>query len=102
MRQGIGRRGEELAARFLRQQGYAIVAMNVRTPHGELAILGGASEDRLPTQVRTAAVQLRTQNSGRAGGSPLQVTRHSSLWARPASGYPGLAPTSRSSLVKRR
>jgi putative endonuclease len=38
-RQGLGRRGENLAAKTLRRKGYRIVAANVRTPYGELDLV---------------------------------------------------------------
>lgn len=61
-RQGLGRRGEELAAAHLRAQGWTIVARNVRYPEGELDIVierGG----------RYAFVEVRTRR-GRAHGTP--------------------------------
>ena len=38
-RRGVGRRGEHLAADFLRGQGYEVIGANVRTPYGELDLL---------------------------------------------------------------
>jgi putative endonuclease len=34
-----GKRGEDLAAAFLRQRNFRIVARNVRTPHGEIDLV---------------------------------------------------------------
>ncbi len=68
-RQGLGRRGEELAAAHLRAQGWAVVARNVRYPEGELDIVierGG----------RYAFVEVRTRR-GRAYGTPEEsITIH--------------------------
>lgn len=38
-RQDVGRWGEEVAAQYLLERGYEIVARNVRTPHGEIDLL---------------------------------------------------------------
>lgn len=38
-RQGLGRVAERMAGRYLREQGYSLVATNVRTPRGELDLV---------------------------------------------------------------
>lgn len=38
-RQSLGRWGENLAADYLQERGYEILAQNVRTPHGELDLV---------------------------------------------------------------
>ncbi len=38
-RHELGRRGEGLAAKFLRKKGYRIVDRNVRTPYGEIDLI---------------------------------------------------------------
>lgn len=38
-RQKLGQWGEQLAARYLQDQGYEILAQNVRTPYGELDLV---------------------------------------------------------------
>ncbi|MCS7010380.1 MAG: YraN family protein [Anaerolineales bacterium] len=38
-RQALGRWGEEIATRYLEGRGYAILARNLRTAHGELDIV---------------------------------------------------------------
>ena len=43
----LGRRGEELAAAFLEQQGIDIIARNVRTPYGELDLVGRSSLEEI-------------------------------------------------------
>jgi putative endonuclease len=68
-RQGLGRRGEELAVAHLRAQGWAIVARNVRYPEGELDIVSERGG-------RIAFVEVRTRR-GRAYGSPEEsITIH--------------------------
>lgn len=52
-RQGLGRRGEELAAEELRRRGYEIVARNWRCPEGEADIVARQGEEWLFVEVRT-------------------------------------------------
>lgn len=52
-RQGLGQRGEELAAEELRRQGYEIVARNWRCPEGEADIIARQGEEWLFVEVRT-------------------------------------------------
>ena len=49
----LGRRGEELAAQRLRQQGYLILARNWRTGAGELDIVAAREEKLLFAEVKT-------------------------------------------------
>jgi putative endonuclease len=39
-RQQIGKWGEQAASQFLRAQGLVIIAQNVRTPYGEIDLIG--------------------------------------------------------------
>jgi len=52
-RQGLGRRGEELATEELRRRGYEIVARNWRCPEGEADIIARKGEEWLFVEVRT-------------------------------------------------
>lgn len=61
-RQGLGRRGEELAARQLAAKGYEIVARNWRCKTGELDLVAREGECLVLVEVRT--------RRGRAMGSP--------------------------------
>lgn len=64
-RQGLGRRGEELAAAFLEKAGYRIVARNYRTKGAELDIVA-----RQRNQL--VFVEVKSRNS-RAFGSPFEA-----------------------------
>lgn len=61
-RQGLGRRGEELAAQQLAAQGYQIVAQNWRCETGELDLVARDGECLVLVEVRT--------RRGRSMGSP--------------------------------
>lgn len=43
-RRTLGRRGEEIAARYLQERGYRILARNVQTLHGEIDIIARKEE----------------------------------------------------------
>ena len=61
-RQGLGRHGEDLAARRLAAQGYEIVARNWRCSHGELDLVARDGDCLVLIEVRT--------RRGRALGTP--------------------------------
>ena len=61
-RQGLGRRGEELAARQLQAKGYQIVSQNWRCETGELDLVAQEGECLVLVEVRT--------RRGRSMGSP--------------------------------
>jgi putative endonuclease len=52
-RQGLGRRGEDLAVRHLAAKGYQIVARNWRCETGELDVVAKDGEDLVFVEVRT-------------------------------------------------
>jgi putative endonuclease len=52
-KQRLGQRGEEIAVRYLRQQGYAILARNWRCPAGEIDIVAREGETLVFVEVRT-------------------------------------------------
>ncbi len=54
-RQSLGRWGETQAAEYLRQQGYEILAHNVRTAYGEIDLLARQGEQFVFVEVRTRA-----------------------------------------------
>ena len=66
-RQKLGRRGETLAARYLSEKGYRIMARNVRTPHGEIDLV--AQKDEI-----TVFVEVKTRASRRFGPPEAAVT----------------------------
>ncbi len=60
--QGLGRKGEELAQRFLQERGYRILAQNYRCAAGEMDLIAEAGG-------YVAFVEVRTRR-GRAFGTP--------------------------------
>jgi len=64
---GIGRRGEDAAAEFLRRRGYAIVGRNARTVFGEIDIV--ARRGKLPV-----FVEVKTRATSSLGPPLLSVT----------------------------
>jgi putative endonuclease len=59
----LGQHGEEVAADYLRQQGYAILARNWRCPAGEVDIVAREGET-------LAFVEVRTRRAGGRLGTP--------------------------------
>src|SRR5512136_2041318 len=59
----LGRRGEEIAADYLRQQGYTLLARNWRCPAGEVDIVAREGET-------LAFVEVRTRRAGSRQGTP--------------------------------
>lgn len=52
-RLSLGRFGEEAAARYLSEQGYTIVARNLRTPVGEIDIIARIGRTLVFAEVKT-------------------------------------------------
>jgi putative endonuclease len=52
-RQGVGRRGEELAARHLRRLGMVVVDRNVRLPEGEIDLVAREGDELVFVEVKT-------------------------------------------------
>jgi putative endonuclease len=53
VKQQIGRWGEELAARYLSERGYRVVAKNVRTSYGEIDLIARMDEVTVFVEVKT-------------------------------------------------
>jgi putative endonuclease len=51
----VGRWGENLAADFLRQKGYRILSLNVRTPFGEIDLIAQQGNTFVFIEVKTRA-----------------------------------------------
>jgi putative endonuclease len=52
-RQGVGRRGEELAARHLQQAGLVVIERNVRLPGGEIDLVADEGDELVFVEVKT-------------------------------------------------
>ena len=52
-RQGVGRRGEELAARHLERLGFTVVGRNVRLPGGEIDLVARQGDELVFVEVKT-------------------------------------------------
>jgi len=68
LRKGLGRRGEELAARRLEAEGYSIIVRNYRCPMGEIDLVARDGECLVFVEVRT---------------------RHGDLWGTPEESVTG-------------
>ena len=64
----LGRRGEALAARYLEQKGFRILALNYNTPYGELDII--AKDGRT-----IVFVEVKTRSSARYGTGSEAISR---------------------------
>jgi putative endonuclease len=67
--QELGKWGEKLAAEFLADQGYSVIARNVRTPYGELDLIAQLSSEHNPNDITTIFVEVKTRSS-RSYGYP--------------------------------
>ena len=52
-KQALGKWGEDCAARFLEEKGYAILERNIHTPHGEIDLLATRDEALIFVEVKT-------------------------------------------------
>jgi putative endonuclease len=50
----VGRRGERIAARFLRRRGYRLLVRNLRTPRGEIDLLALDGRALVVVEVKTS------------------------------------------------
>ena len=65
--QKIGGWGESVAAKFLEERGYSVLARNVRTPYGEIDIVAGKNGF-------TVFVEVKTRTSSSLGPPEISVT----------------------------
>ena len=70
-RRALGRRGEDLAAAQLRALGFATIARNVRTRHGEIDLIAYDGSTLVFVEVKTRCVSPR-QRTVRADQDPLR------------------------------
>jgi len=68
LRRSLGGRGEQLAAAYLRRQGYRILARNLRNNFGEIDILGQAPDGRTIVVVEVKSGATATANNPGARG----------------------------------
>lgn len=66
-RQKIGQWGESVAAKYLEERGYKVIARNVRTPYGEIDIV--AEKEHF-----TTFVEVKTRTSSSFGHPEVSVT----------------------------
>jgi putative endonuclease len=82
-RQELGRWGESIAADYLCDQGYKILARNARTPYGEIDLV--AQQDSEPTpdsptlQVMIVFVEVKTRTSKTFGYPEESVTHRKQI-----------------------
>jgi putative endonuclease len=93
-RRALGRRGEELAAAHLRELGFATLARNVRTRHGEIDLIAFDGRTLVFAEVKTRCVSAR-QRALRDSQNPLhglgaqqrrRLRRLASAWMREQRG----------------
>jgi len=65
--QEVGRWGESIAAEYLEQNSYRVVARNIRTPYGEIDIV--AEKDSI-----TCFIEIKTRTSSTYGPPEIAVT----------------------------
>ncbi len=56
-RRTLGRQGEEIAAQYLQERGYHILARNVQTPHGEIDLVARKEEVLVFVEVKMRTSQ---------------------------------------------
>jgi putative endonuclease len=69
-RRALGRRGEELAADYLRRRGYSVVERNARTRYGEIDLVVRGRRALVFVEVKTRRIS-RTQSAPRDDQAPL-------------------------------
>jgi putative endonuclease len=103
-RHTLGRRGEELAASYLRELGFVVLARNVRTRHGEIDLIAHRSTVLVFAEVKTRRVgahqhRLREDQlplSGLGARQRLRLRRLAGVWlAEQQGGAMRGAPTIR-------
>jgi putative endonuclease len=62
-RQELGRWGETQAADYLHQQGYTVMARNVRTPYGEIDLVAQILSKITENETITVFVEVKTRTS---------------------------------------
>ncbi|MEZ6244244.1 MAG: YraN family protein [Phycisphaerales bacterium] len=87
----LGRRGERIAARYLKRRGYRVLARNVRAPMGEIDLICEAPRGR---EIVVVEVKTRLEGDHERPRPAASITRHKraklvalAKWARRANGW---------------
>jgi putative endonuclease len=78
-RQELGRWGEAHAADYLHQQGYAVIARNVRTPYGEIDLIVQQFSKITEDETITVFVEVKTRTSKTFGFPEEAITPRKQL-----------------------
>ncbi|MHB8707554.1 MAG: YraN family protein [Desulfuromonadales bacterium] len=91
-RLSLGKQGEELAARYLEQRGFTIVARNHRTPIGELDIIARDRRYLLFVEVKTRRSNAFGAPAEAVGAHKQRQILRAAQWFLMTARYPGLQP----------
>ena len=78
-RQELGRWGEAHAADYLQQQGYTVIARNVRTPYGEIDLIVQQLSKITEDEIITVFVEVKTRTSKTFGYPEESITPRKQL-----------------------
>ena len=94
-RRALGRLGEDLAARHLEALGFAILARNVRTRHGEIDMIAFGARTLVFVEVKTRRISARRGHAldpdplaGLAVGQRMRLRRLAAAWLASAEARP--------------
>ncbi len=73
-RQELGRWGENLAAEYFLEHGFAIIARNLRTPYGEIDLIAQQPEQINEKEIITVFVEVKTRTSHSFGYPEESIT----------------------------
>jgi putative endonuclease len=88
----LGKRGEELAARFLEKRGFILLARNHRTPVGELDIIARDRKHLLFVEVKTRRSAAFGVPAEAVGAHKQRQIIRSAQWYLATVRYPDLQP----------
>ena len=91
MKKEIGKRGEELAAKFLEREGYTIFERNYRFEKGEIDIIAYKNDEIIFVEVKTSETENYLKPSERISGKQqemLQRTAYAYLYERKLTDFP--------------
>lgn len=78
-RQELGRWGEAHAADYLQQQGYTVIARNIRTPYGEIDLIVQQLSKITEDETITVFVEVKTRTSKTFGYPEEAITPRKQL-----------------------